>query len=74
MTEPEADAVVEMLYTCENPPQVEVRMTLGTNMEGIRLEPTEGTLSGEPTPELQNSVYQSCDEAEAAGEQRVQGS
>ena len=47
---------------------------MGTNIEGIRLEPNEGTLSGEATPELQNSVYESCDEAEAAGEQRVPGS
>ena len=44
---------------------MEVREALGTTMEGIRLEPTE---------ELQNSVYGSCEEAAEAGEQRVQGS
>ena len=27
-----------------------------------------------PTPELQNSVYRSCEEAAESGEQRVQGS
>ena len=67
MTEPEAEAVVEMLYTCEDPPEVEVEV-----WEGL------GTATGEhkpePSEELQNSVYGSCEEAEAAGEERVQGS
>ena len=61
MTAAEAEAVAEMLTTCEDPPMVEVRKSLGTNMEGIRLEPTEETLSGEPMPELQNPVYGSCE-------------
>ena len=74
MTEPEAEAVVEMLGTCEDPQEVEVRKSLGTTMKGIRLEPTTGTLSQEPTEELQNPVYGSCEEAESAGEQRFQGS
>ena len=74
MTEPEAWSVVEMLDTCEDPPQVEVRTTLGTNMEGIRLDPTEGTLTGEPTPDSEAPAYESCEEAAEAGEQRVQGS
>ena len=65
MTEPEAEAVVEMLETCENPPQVEVRKSLGTTMEALKPEPTE---------EPESSVYGSCEEAESAGEQRVQGS
>ena len=65
MTEPEAEAVVEMLYTCENPPEVEVWEALGT---------ATGEHKPEPTEELQNPVYGSCEEAESAGEQRVQGS
>lgn len=61
MTEPEAEAVVDMLGTCENPPDVEVEgwEALGTTMEALKPE---------------GSVYGSCEEAESAGEQRVQGS
>ena len=69
-----AKAVAEMLTTCEDPPMVEVRKSLGTNMEDTRLETTEETLSVEPTPELQNPVYGSCEDAQTAGQQRVQGS
>ena len=58
MTEPEAEAVVEMLYTCENPPEVEVWEALGT---------ATGEHKPEPTEELQNSVYGSCEEAAEAG-------
>ena len=67
MTEPEADAVVEIFQKCENPPEVEVEVLdyLGTRV---------GEHKPEPTGDPQNSVYQSCEEAEAAGEQRVQGS
>ena len=74
MTERESDAVVEMLDTCEDPPVVEVRTALEKTTEGIRLEPTEGTLSGETTEEPESSVYGSCEDAEAAAEERVQGS
>ena len=63
MTEPEADAVAEMLDTCENPPVVVVEVR----------EARVGVHKPETT-EQDGSVYQSCDEAEAAGEQRVQGS
>ena len=65
MTELEADAVVEMLGTSENPPGVEVRKYLGTATEGLRLEPTE---------DLQYAMYGSCEEAAEAGEERVQRS
>ena len=67
MTEPEADAVVEMLDTCENPPQVvvEVREAMETRV---------GVHKPETTEERDGSVYGSCQEAESAGEQRVQGS
>ena len=61
MTEPEAEAVVEMLGTCEDPPEVEVL---------DMLEPRTGV----DKPEYSSSVYASCEEAEEAGEQRVQGS
>ena len=55
----------DTLGICENPPVVEVE-----ELDYL------GTATGEhkPTPELQNSVYGSCEEAESAGEQRVQGS
>ena len=67
MTDPEAEAVMDMLGTCENPPDVEVDVweALGT---------ATGEHKPEPTEELQNSVYGSCEEAESAREQRVQGS
>ena len=65
MTEPEAEAVMEMLETCDAPPDV-----------GVEELDYLGTRVGEhkPTSELQNSVHGTCEEAEAAGEQRVQGS
>ena len=74
MTEPEADAVVTMLRTCETAPQVEIRRSRETTMEALRLEATRGTLIQEPTDEPESSVYGSCQEAESAGEQRAQGS
>ena len=66
MTEPEAEAVVEMLDTCESPPEVDVEELdyLGAAREH----------KPEPTEELQNSVYGSCEEAAESREQRVQGS
>ena len=45
----------------------------GSATEGIRLEPTTGTLGQGPTPEPESSVYGSCKEAAEAGEQRSQG-
>ena len=65
MTKVESEIVMDMLGTCENPPDMEVE-----ELDYL------GTRVGEhkPTPELQNSVYGSCEEAEAAGEERVQGS
>ena len=44
---------------------MEVRKSLGTTMEALKPEPTD---------EPESSVYGSCEEAESAGEQRVQGS
>ena len=65
MTKVESEIVMDMLGTCENPPDMEVE-----ELDYL------GTLVAEhkPTPELQNSVYGSCEEAESAGEQRFQGS
>ena len=62
MTPAEAEAVVEMLETCENRPEVEV--------EARELMETRVGVQ-RPTPE--SSVYESCEEASAAGEERVQG-
>ena len=42
MTEPEGDAVVEMLQKCEDPPDVEVWEALGTATGEHKPEPTEG--------------------------------
>ena len=63
MTDPEVEAVMEMLQRCENPPDVDVWEALESR-------------AGEhkSTPELQNQVYGSCEEAEFAGESRFQGS
>ena len=65
MTDPEAEAVMEMLQRCENPPDVDVWEAL---------ESRAGEHKPEPTEEPEGSVYGSCEEAESAGEQRVQGS
>ena len=65
MTPREAAIVMDMLHTCEDPPEIEVE-TLNYL----------GTVTGEdkPTPEPEETVYGSCEEAEAAGEPRVLGS
>ena len=65
MTEPEAEAMVEMLQKCENPPMVEVWEALESRAGEHKPEPAEG---------LQTPVYGSCEEAEFAGEHRFQGS
>ena len=63
MTPVESEIVMDMLGTCENP----------TGYEVETLDPT-GTVSGEDKPEAQEAVYGSCEDAEDAGEVRVQGS
>ena len=65
MTEPEADAVAEMLDTYENPPEYEVEIREA-------LEASVGVHKSTAEPE--GAVYGSCEEAETAGEERVQGS
>ena len=64
-TEAEAASLSEMLNTCSP------RRTLGT-FRYAALPPTP-TSASQPTP-ASGAVYDSCDDAEAAGEQRVRGS
>ena len=59
MTREESRAVLEMLEGCKDP---------------VKVVDLKGTAAPEPTEEPENSVYGSCDEAEAAGEQRLLGS
>ena len=63
----ESAIVMDMLGTCENPPEFElvIRETMEVRVGVHKSETTEGQ---------DGSVYESCDEAAAAGEQRVQGS
>ena len=65
MTAVESEIVMDMLGTCENPPEleVEIRETMEVKV-GVH----------KPTAEPDGTVYGSCEEAHAAGEQRVQGS
>ena len=65
-TDAEAAALAEMLNTCSP------RRTLGT-FRYSRALPATLTPPQMPTP-ASEAVYGSCEEAEAAGEQRVQGS
>ena len=65
MTPVESEIVMDMLGTCENPPEleVEIRETMEVKV-GVH----------KPTAEPDGTVYASCDEAAAAGEPRMQGS
>ena len=63
MTPVESEIVMDMLGTCENPPKVDVRTTLG-----------KATGEHKPTAEPEETVYGSCEAAEDAGETLVQGS
>ena len=65
MTPVESEIVMDMLGTCENPPDVDVWEAL---------ESATGEHKPEPTEKPESSVYGSCEEAAEAGEQRVQGS
>ena len=65
MTPVESEIVMDMLGTCEHPPRFEVE-TLDY------LEPVTGV--DKPTAEPEGTVYGSCEETAAAGEERVQGS
>ena len=65
MTPVESEIVMDMLHTCEDPPEfeVEIRETMEVRVAVHK-----------PTAEPDGTVYASCDEAAAAGEPRVQGS
>ena len=63
MTPVESEIVMDMLGTCEDPPRYEVEM-----LDYL------GSVTGEDKPEAEEPVYRSCEEAAAAGEERVQGS
>ena len=65
MTPVESGIVMDMLGTCENPPEfeVEIRETMEVRVEVL-----------DPTAEPEGAVYGSCEEAAEAGEERVQGS
>ncbi len=65
MTQRESEIVMDMLGTCENPPEYEVE-TRETKEARVGVH--------KPTAEPEGAVYGSCEEAESAGEQRVQGS
>ena len=64
MTPVESEIVMDMLGTCEDPPRVEVETLEAMTVTGV----------DKPTTEPERTVYGSCEEAAAAGEQRVQGS
>ena len=61
MTPRESEIVLDMLYTCDDPPEVEA-------LTGMVV------VTGVDKPEGDAPVYGSCEEAVAAGEERVQGS
>ena len=64
MTDAEAEAVVEMLGTCERPPDVELEM-LGLMVIKVG--------EHKPTEELQNPVYRSCEGSGVRGGAQVPG-
>ena len=63
MTPVESEIVMDMLGTCEDPPRYEVEVLTGLV-----------AVTGEDKPDAEATVHASCEEAAAAGEQRVQGS
>ena len=67
MTPVESEIVMDMMGTCENPPEYEVE-TLDY------LGAVSVTGEDKQTAEPESQVYGSCEEAAAAGEERVQGS
>ena len=67
VTQAEHSALVEMLDTCANPPQ----LTVSSQTQAVPTPaPTRHMV--QPTPQMR--TYNSCDAAQAAGERRVQGS
>ena len=65
MTQVESEIVMDMLGTCEDPPEFQVET----------LEyPETVTRQDKPTAKPEETVYESCEEAATAGQERVQGS
>ena len=69
VTEPEHDALAEMLNTCATPPKL---MASGHSQGERTPGATSTPVPPAPTPTMKS--YSSCDAAQAAGETRVQGS
>ena len=67
VTAQEHNALVEMINTCANPPQLTVSHRI---QAGPPSAPTRNAT--QPTPETR--TYATCDAAQSAGETRVQGS
>ena len=80
MTQTETEAVIDMLDTCEEPVEVKEEEAEGTEGMDSSGQGTEKQTMATPTlvpesePEMNTSVYGSCEEAVDAGESRVQGS
>ena len=65
MTPVESEIVMDMLGTCENPPEYEVEIREAMEVRvGVH----------KPTAEPEGALYESCEEAAEAEEERVQGS
>ena len=71
VTQPEHDALVEMLYTGASPPRLTVSQCQPENPTSV---PTRRPAQPSATPTLRIRTYASCDAAQVAGERRVQGS
>ena len=69
VTQAEHDALVKMLGSCANPPQLTVSRQTRTAPTPV---PTRNAV--QPTPTHTARTHSSCDAAQAAGESRVQGS
>ena len=65
MTPVESEIVMDMLGTCDEPPDFEVEKW---DVMEVRVG------EHKPTAEPEGTVYESCEEAAAAGEEQVQGS
>ena len=71
VTQAEHEALVEMLDTCANPPQLTASQSQQVNPTSA---PTRRPAQPSATPTPQARTYANCDAAQAAGERRAQGS
>ena len=81
MTQTETEAVIDMLDTCEEPVEVEAERAEDIAGNGnVGADYSRGgngntdSSAGAREPDVNTSVYESCEEAVEAGESRVQGS